>query len=165
MIPQQGWDAGQQPIPFETRLLWYHLQAVRPRQPASGGGGLCGGTWARQFSELRHLLPGKAPGFHLQKRDVKAISRDTGHGDLPTNGEEFYDELKIADINLREMKYGVLALGDSSHKHFCGAGKKVDARFEQLGANKIIDRLECDGGTDGSIEWSNKFLETIKKYD
>ena len=86
-----------------------------------------------------------------EMKQVAIVTSTTGHGDLPTNGEEFYDELKIADINLRE--------------HFCGAGKKVDARFEQLGANKIIDRLECDGGTDGSIEWSNKFLETIKKYD
>ena len=100
-----------------------------------------------------------------EMKKVAIVTSTTGHGDLPTNGEEFYDALKVADLNLREMKYGVLALGDSSHKHFCGAGKKVDERFEQRGANKIIERLECDGGTEGSIEWSNKFLETIQKND
>ena len=94
-------------------------------------------------------------------KHVAIVTSTTGHGDLPTNGEEFYDNLALADINLREMKYGVLALGDSSHKHFCGAGKKVDARLEQLGGVKVIDRLECDGGTEGSVDWSNKFLETI----
>ena len=34
------------------------------------------------------------------------------------------------------------ALGDSSHFDFCGAGRKVDEKFQELGAKKILDRHE-----------------------
>ena len=64
-------------------------------------------------------------------------------------------------INLSNLKYGVLALGDSSHYDFCNAGKILDEKLKELGANCILDRQECDFDTEGSIEWSNKFFEII----
>ena len=58
------------------------------------------------------------------------------------------------------MEYGVCALGDSSHTYFCGGPKKIDKRMEELGANKIVDTLECDGDDEGAREYS---IDTIKK--
>ena len=96
-----------------------------------------------------------------EMKNVAVVTSTTGHGDLPTNGEEFYDALKIADLNLREMKFSVCALGDSSHTYFCGAGKKVDERLQQLGAVRILDRQECDGDDEGSDDWAENFLTRL----
>ena len=55
----------------------------------------------------------------------------------------------------------MLALGDSSHYDFCNAGKIIDEKLKELGANRVIDRQECDFDTEGSMEWSEKFLSLI----
>lgn len=93
-------------------------------------------------------------------KKVIVISSTTGQGDVPTNGEEFFDNLSKSDIDLSGMEYGVCALGDSSHTYFCGGPKKIDKRMEELGANKIVDTLECDGDDEGAREYS---IDTIKK--
>ena len=95
-------------------------------------------------------------------KNVAIVTSTTGEGDLPTNGDDFWDDLKNSDINLKELTYSVCALGDSSHDIFCGAGKKVDEKLTQLGANKILDRQDCDGSDEGSEEWGNAFLNQIK---
>ncbi len=95
-------------------------------------------------------------------KNVAIITSTTGEGDLPTNGEDFWDDLKNSEKNFKDLKYSVCALGDSSHDIFCGAGKKVDEKLTQLGANKIIERQDCDGSDEGSDEWGNAFLEKIK---
>jgi len=95
-------------------------------------------------------------------KNVAIVTSTTGEGDLPTNGEDFWDDLKNSEKNFKDLKYSVCALGDSSHDIFCGAGKKVDEKLTQLGANKIIERQDCDGSDEGSDEWGNAFLEKIK---
>ncbi len=92
--------------------------------------------------------------------NVVFISSTTGQGDVPSNGEAFFDKLSGADIDLSKTKYGICALGDSSHTYYCGAGKKIDKRMEELGANRIADRHECDGDDEGAREYS---ISTIKK--
>tara|TARA_B100001121_G_scaffold292681_1_gene294533 strand:- start:238 stop:678 length:441 start_codon:yes stop_codon:yes gene_type:complete len=94
-------------------------------------------------------------------KNVAIITSTTGEGDLPTNGEDFWDDLKNSEVNFNDLTYSVCALGDSSHSIFCGAGKKVDEKLIQLGAQKIVDRQDCDGSDDGSEAWGNSFLEKI----
>lgn len=99
---------------------------------------------------------------NLAKMDnVAIITSTTGDGDLPTNGEDFWLDLKDTDLDLNKINYSVCALGDRSHKNFCGAGKKVDEKLQQLGANKILDRQECDGSDEGSENWGNNFLDKL----
>ena len=61
------------------------------------------------------------------------------------------------------MKYSVCALGDSSHEEFCGAGKKVDTRLAELGARKVLSRVECDGDDTGSHKWAEEFLTKLQE--
>ena len=93
--------------------------------------------------------------------NVAIVTSTTGEGDLPTNGEDFWLDLKDTDLDLNKINYSVCALGDRSHKNFCGAGKKVDEKLQQLGANKILDRQECDGSDEGSENWGNNFLDKL----
>ena len=91
------------------------------------------------------------------------VTSTTGDGEVPDNGLTFWEDLsKKTDFNLSNLKYGVLALGDSSHYDFCNAGKIIDEKLNELGAHSIIERQECDYDTEGSTEWALKFLEIIK---
>ena len=90
------------------------------------------------------------------------VTSTTGDGEVPDNGLTFWENLSsLNELNISNLKYGVLALGDSSHYDFCNAGKIIDEKLKNLGANRIIDRQECDFDTEGSIEWSKKFLSLI----
>ena len=89
------------------------------------------------------------------------ITSTTGDGDLPMMGEDFWNELSVSDLNLSSIEYSVCALRDSSHHDFCGAGKKVDGRLQELGAKKVLDRQECDGDTEGSEEWAELAMEKL----
>ena len=93
--------------------------------------------------------------------NVVFVSSSTGQGDVPTNGENFYSELEKAELDLSKTKYAVCAVGDSSHTNFCGAGKKIDARMEALGATRIADRLECDGDDEGAREYSEDSIAKL----
>ena len=96
---------------------------------------------------------------------VMVITSTTGEGDIPYNGELFFEKLfGTADINLSQMRYGVIALGDSSHYEFCKAGRDIDERLKYLGAVCILDRLECDYDTKGSIEWASKFFNLLNNH-
>jgi len=95
-------------------------------------------------------------------RKLMIVTSTTGDGEVPDNGLTFWENLsKLNELNLSNLKYGVLALGDSSHYDFCNAGKIIDEKLKELGANRIIERQECDFDTEGSIEWSEKFLKSI----
>ena len=90
------------------------------------------------------------------------VTSTTGDGEVPDNGLTFWENLSsLTKLDLSNLKYGVLALGDSSHYDFCNAGKIIDDKLKELGANRILDRQECDFDTEGSMEWSEKFLSLI----
>ena len=94
-------------------------------------------------------------------KKVLVVTSTTGEGDLPMMGEDFWTELSEAEINLSNIEYSLCALGDSTHFDFCGAGRKVDEKFQELGAKKILDRHECDGDTEGYEDWSKNALEKL----
>ena len=66
-----------------------------------------------------------------------------GEGDPPLQAEPFYRYIhSVTDQEIRELKYSVLALGDSSYKHFCKTGKDIHHRLETLGAQPIYPVVE-----------------------
>lgn len=72
------------------------------------------------------------------------ICSTTGQGDIPDDLQPWFFELKSLAPYLPELKYGVIALGDSSYDTFCGAGKQLDELFTELGAKRLGERLELD---------------------
>ena len=93
---------------------------------------------------------------------LMVVTSTTGDGEIPDNAITFWENLSgLSELNISNLKYGVLALGDSSHYDFCNAGKIIDEKLKDLGANRVIDRQECDFDTEGSMEWSEKFLSLI----
>jgi len=45
---------------------------------------------------------------------------------------------------LEKLRYAVLALGDTSYEHFCKTGIDFDQRLLDLGAEPLMDRVDCD---------------------
>ena len=81
----------------------------------------------------------------LQKENCLFVVMSTqGDGEPPAAAKKFYDYILQNDVKLDKLKYGVLALGDSSYPLFCKAGEDVDERLEKLGAERIIPMRKCD---------------------
>lgn len=68
-----------------------------------------------------------------------------GEGVPPIAAEEFYSFIhgKRAP-KLTNTKFSVLALGDSSYVQFCQTGKDIDKKLEELGAERLFNRVDCD---------------------
>ncbi|MEM6259861.1 MAG: flavodoxin domain-containing protein [Planctomycetota bacterium] len=82
------------------------------------------------LTEVRHLL---------------VVCSTFGEGDPPDNAKIFYD-LLLSDQapKLPELNYSVCALGDRSYTHFCKSGIDIDDRLSELGATRLVDRVDCD---------------------
>lgn len=76
---------------------------------------------------------------------VLIVTSTYGEGEMPDNAELFWDALSSSVAPRMEgVSYGVLALGDTSYDGFCQAGKLFDTRLEQLGATRVLQRVDCD---------------------
>ncbi len=81
----------------------------------------------------------------LQKENCLFVVMSTqGDGEPPAAAKKFYDFIQQNEVSLNQMKFSVLALGDSSYPLFCKAGEDVDERLEKLGAERIIPLRKCD---------------------
>ena len=95
-------------------------------------------------------------------KNVAIVTSTYGEGEVPERGIEFWKDLESSTTKISNLKYGLIALGDRSHDIFCGAGKAISKKLDELNGKKIIENLECDGDTEGTQEWSVKFLDILE---
>ena len=88
-----------------------------------------------------------------------------GEGEMPDNAQLFWEALSSEGMNqLPNMNFAVLALGDTGYDEFCQAGKLLDKRLEELGATRLVDRIDCDVDyEDFAEEWLNKTIPLTSK--
>ena len=83
-----------------------------------------------------------------------------GSGDVPDNARGLYDSLDETPRFLGHVRYGVIALGDSSYETFCEGGRLFDKALAARGARRIGEILCCDASSgDMPEEKAREWLE------
>ena len=93
-------------------------------------------------------------------RHVLIVTSTYGEGEMPDNAQLFWDAISASTApRLDQMHFAVLAIGDTGYDGFCQAGKFIDMRLEQLGAKRVVDRIDCDiDYEEPSSEWLNSSM-------
>lgn len=91
------------------------------------------------------------------------ISSTHGEGDPPEPARPFMEALNGRRApTVDRLRFSVLALGDSSYRRFCQAGRDLDARLETLGAERLYPRQDCDVDFAAHAEtWMNGVLREL----
>ncbi len=100
----------------------------------------------------------------LKKEQFLAIVTSThGEGEAPDNALDFHEFLHGKKApKVEQLRYSVLALGDSSYEQFCQTGKEFDQTLAKLGASSLAERADCDVDYDDiAQEWIERVLEAV----
>lgn len=73
-----------------------------------------------------------------------AVISTHGEGEPPAAAKPFYDHIHNNGFKLNNLKYSVLALGDTSYPLFCKTGEDVDDQLQKLGGSRIAPIQKCD---------------------
>ena len=106
---------------------------------------------------------------HIESDDFSSIENllivcsTWGDGEQPDNAIDLFDYVEELEAGeLENMKFSVLALGDTAFDLFCEAGKEWDRVLEEKGATRIYDRVDCDVDyEDDAEEWIENVLATF----
>ncbi|PWI31899.1 sulfite reductase subunit alpha [Vibrio albus] len=109
---------------------------------------------------------GDYKGKNLAKEThVIVVSSTNGEGEAPDDAMELHEFLQSKKApKLNNLKYGVLALGDSSYEFFCQTGKDFDEYLSKLGAEALLDRVDCDVDYEADASaWGDAALHKVKE--
>ncbi|AHM75660.1 NADPH-dependent assimilatory sulfite reductase flavoprotein subunit [Yersinia hibernica] len=63
---------------------------------------------------------------------------------------------------LPETAFAVFGLGDTSYEHFCQAGKDFDSKLAELGAERLLARVDADVEyQDSAQQWRQQVVATL----
>lgn len=86
------------------------------------------------------------PGRQLaQEQNLLVVVSTHGEGEPPISAEELHQFIGGPRApKLPNLKFSVLALGDTSYLHFCQTGKDFDERLAKLGGTRLLERIDAD---------------------
>jgi len=95
------------------------------------------------------------------------VTSTTGQGELPDSIAPLFHYLRDSVGYQPDLRYGVIALGDSSYTHFCGGGKQFDALLAEQSAQRIgevllIDATENPEPESVSNPWVEQWAALLK---
>lgn len=137
---------------------------------------------ARQVAEAIAMEAADGPRFTVEVVDMHDIENSgeletdgpllllcvatTGSGDVPDDAQCIYGSLLSNPRYLGGLKYGLIALGDSSYGNtYCGGAMQFDAVLQDLGASRIgeilrIDAMEEPEPERAAVQWFTDWKKT-----
>ncbi|WP_169457947.1 sulfite reductase subunit alpha [Ottowia thiooxydans] len=135
----------------------------------SGFAALLAEDLARNLAAGGH--PAHARSLHsLSALDISKADRmlfivsTTGEGDAPDNAAAFVSRVMSGTLNLQQLRYGFLALGDSSYANFCRFGRELDAWLISAGAIPAFSRIEVDGARAAALDMWRQAVERFTDH-
>lgn len=100
------------------------------------------------------------------ERLLLIVTATHGEGTPPDTAAAFHEFLHGRKApQLESTRFAVLALGDSSYEFFCQTGRDFDARLEALGAERLVDRVDCDVDFEkAAAEWIARALDAVAAH-
>ena len=91
-----------------------------------------------------------------------AVISTHGEGEPPIAAKKFYDHIHNNGFKLNNLKYSVLALGDTSYPLYCKTGEDVDEQLNRLGGSRIAPLQKCDVEYEEDANgWFNTILKNL----
>jgi sulfite reductase (NADPH) flavoprotein alpha-component len=92
-----------------------------------------------------------------QTRHALFVVSTTGEGDAPDPAAGFVRDVLDGAVPLKELSYGVLALGDREYDNYCAFGHRLDQWLRHQGATALFDVIEVDNGDEGALRhWQHQ---------
>ncbi len=114
--------------------------------------------------QLKSMADYKPKDLKSETHMIIVVSTN-GEGEAPDDAAELHEFLASKKApKLPNLKYAVLALGDSSYEFYCQTGKEFDERLAALGAEAIMARIDCDVDYETpAAQWSEKALDLVEE--
>ena len=97
------------------------------------------------FTARVHDLGHYDPRDLLTESTVLLAISTWGEGEPPDDGIAFFDYVKeLEETSLRNLRFAVFALGDTSYDNFCQCGRDLDRIFEERGASRLLACVDND---------------------
>jgi sulfite reductase (NADPH) flavoprotein alpha-component len=99
-----------------------------------------------------------------QAQNLLVVAATWGEGEPPARATTTYNALMSdAAPRLEGVRFGVLALGDTSYAEFCAIGRHIDEKLAALGGTRVIDRVDCDlDFEEPAAAWIAAALQTLR---
>ncbi|MGQ7959587.1 PepSY domain-containing protein [Pseudomonas sp. SP16.1] len=98
-------------------------------------------------------------GLRQARRALFVVST-FGNGEAPDSARGFERKLLGSALDLPQLSYAVLALGDRQYQQFCGFAHRLHDWLGRQGARTLFAPLEVDDGEEGAIAtWRQRLAE------
>ncbi len=154
-------DAAAAPAPQgRTLTILYGTETGNSRDLAKA---LAGAAAKRGLSPQVADMSDYKTRLLKDEQDLLVIVSTYGEGDPPQPAVGFFEFLEGKRApKLDNVRFSVLALGDSTYEKYCEAGKRIDRRLEALGAARISARVDCDIDYDEpAAAWSKAVVDHL----
>ena len=100
-----------------------------------------------------------------QEKLLVVVTSTQGEGEPPEEAVALHKFLMGKKApQLKDAAFAVFGLGDTSYEFFSQAGKDFDKRLEELGAARLLDRVDADVEyAQQATDWRSALVEILKQ--
>jgi sulfite reductase (NADPH) flavoprotein alpha-component len=120
----------------------------------------------RGFQAVMKNMAETSPADLEKVQNLLVVVSTWGDGEPPETAISFYKDFMATEKSLKNLKFSVCALGDTSYEKFCQTGKDIDTKLETLGGVRVSARQDCDVDYEESYTvWLENSLTALAPAD